>query len=73
MAPSIYEEITEAAVRTLRALSEESAGQLSEDYQAVGDDAKPEDRRHLALLLTEMPLVDAEGSGNWHLTSVVRL
>lgn len=61
MASLSYEEITAAAARTLRALSEKSAGQLNEDNQSwwdmargaircweetVGDDAKPEDRRH---------------------------
>lgn len=83
-----YQQITDSTKRTIEKIAEASRGALSEDNQSwwdmargamrvwedlVGDAARAVDRERLQLLIDGMPSPDDHGSGNWHLTSVVRL
>jgi hypothetical protein len=83
-----YDLVTEAAARTIEMLTIQSHGSPSEENQkwwerakgavrmweeVVGAAALPQDRERLQFLLEDMPGVDDEGEGNWHLTPVVRL
>ena len=83
-----YQTVTAAAARTIEMLSikshtlpsefnqtwfEQACGAFTMWEEAVGPEARPEDRKRLQLLLKDMPGVDDEAEGNWGLSPVMRL
>jgi hypothetical protein len=83
-----YEQVTTAAVETLKKVTVEAAGKGSDENQSffdmgrgvvrmwrevVGDFAKQSDQETLQDLLEAMPGYDDEGEGNWRESPVVTL